>query len=355
MEDKKIIWANWNTIDECKGGQETFGDMLSQIFNAKQISYNSCENTIQTNLFVNLHTKPPVYQGYVIENYLKRYEELFDLDLIIKNSGVGGYENFKTPHIIVFQDPFYSIQKMFMDRGMFFENFWKYNASVDLQRKTAEQGKTVAVSNFMKNEMEANKIKCDKVIEEGVDIEEFNPVEDKITLRRMHQLPTDKKIGIIVTKFVQQKGWDLLTKLINKFQDIHWIVVLTEKIGSKPKLKNVTLIEEASHKLMPRLYNCSDFYVSTSPVESFNLSAIEAMSCDIPIIVFKTGFAWDWWDEKTGLRVDEWNYKSFEEAIENLFKKSYEPRNILIKKGFTKERMEREWKEFIDSIVNKKQ
>lgn len=341
-------------MEDCLGGQETFGDILSQMFKAKQISYNSCENIVQINQFQNLQQKPPIYQGYVIENYLKRHEDLFGLDLIIKNSGVGGYEKLKTPQVVVFQDPFYSIQKFFMDRGIFFGNFWKYNASVDLQRRTALQGKTVAVSNFMKNDMSENYIMCDKVIEEGVDIEEFMPVEDRVKLRKIHQLPTDKKIGIAVTKFIQQKGWDFLAHLINKFPDIHWIVVLTEKIGSKPKLKNVTLIEEASHKLMPRLYNCADFYISTSPVESFNLSAIEAASCNIPIITYKTGFAWDWWDDKIGIRVDEWDYKSFEKAvkeIKNSDLKKFSPREVLIERGFTKERMENEWNNFIGKII----
>ena len=263
--DKKIIWANWNILEENLGGQETFGNMLSNIFNAKSISYASCENVLQIGTFKDAGNKP-IYQGHVMESYLKRYENLFDLDLIIKNAGVGGYKDFKTPQVVVFQDPFYSLQRFFMDRGIFFRNFWRYNADIDLQRRTAKQGKTVAVSNFMKEDMEGNDIKCDVVIEEGVGTEIFKPVEDKEKLRQMHRLPLDKRIGIVVTKFIKQKGWDVLTDIINKHPDIHWIVVLTEKIGSKPKLKNVTLVEEAPQNLMPRLYNCADFFVNTSPL-----------------------------------------------------------------------------------------
>ncbi len=356
MQNKKIIWANWNTVEENLGGQETFGSMIARIFNTKSISYTSCENVLQIGLFNGLSHRPPIYQGHVIESYLKRYEGLFDLDLVIKNAGVGGYEKLKTPQIVVFQDPFYSIQRFFMNQGIFFGNFWHYNANIDLQRRTAKQAvKTVAVSNFMKNDLIESDIRCDKVIEEGVDINKFKPVEDKEKLKRMHGLPSDKKIGITVTKFINQKGWSIMADLVNKFPDIHWIIVLTEKIGSKPKLKNVTLVEEALGNLMPKLYNCADFHISTSPVESFGLASIEAASCGLPIIAYKTGWAWDWWDDKLGIRVDDWNTKSFENAISKLTNSDmakYKPRDSIIEKGFTKERMEKDWKEFVGEILN---
>ena len=351
-----ILIANWNTAEENLGGQETFGNMLSTIFNAKSVSYASCENVLQIGAFNNTDQKPPVYQGYVIEDYLKRYENLFDLDLIIKNAGVGGYEELKTPQIVVFQDPFYSIQKFFIDRRVFFANFWKYNANIDLQRKTAKQAiKTVAVSNFMKEDMIKNDIRCDAVIEEGVDTEIFKPVEDKEKLRQMHRLPLDKRIGIVVTKFIKQKGWDVLTDIINKHQDIHWIVVLTEKIGSKPKLKNVTLVEEAPQNLMPRLYNCADFFINTSPVESFGLAPCEAAACGLPIIVFKTGVFWDWFDPKLGIRVDDWNVDSFTKAIDKIKNsdlKEFSPRETLISKGLTLERMKENWQKLVEEILN---
>ncbi len=353
--DKKIILCNWHLKEETRGGQESYFYELSRMLNAERISYWTCENVLQKNLFKGYEHRPPIYQAYVIEEYLKNRENLFDLDLIIKNAGVGGYTDFKTPQIIVFQDPFYSIQKFLIDRGIFLEDFWRYNSSIDLQRRTSKQGKNVAVSNFMKKDMEANDIKCDKIIEEGIDTEVFKPVENKEELKKMHKLPTDKKIGIVVTRFIIQKGWSIVSELINKFQDIHWIVVLSEGMGVKPKLKNVTLVEEADSLVMPRLYNVADFYLSASPVESFGLSGAEALACNIPIITYKTGFAWDWWDNRIGTRVDNWDYKDFESAVKNLFNnKKYEPRKALIEKGFTKEVMEKNWKKFVDEVLKKK-
>ncbi len=349
----KIILANWHLQEELKGGQETYFYELSKILNAKRISYWSCENVLQKNLFKGFEKRPPIYQACIIENYLKRYEELFNLDLIIKNSGVGGYENLKTPQIIVFQDPFYSIQKFLMDRGMFSEQFWRYNASVDLQRRTAKQGKTIAVSNFMKEDMRLNDIKCDKVIEEGIDVEKFKPVENKEELKKSHKLPLDKKIGLAVTKFISQKGWGILAGVIHKFPEIHWIIVLSGAVGSKPKLKNVTLVEEVDPEIMPRLYNCADFFINTSPVESFGLSPCEAASCNLPIIIYKTGFAWDWWDERLGIRVEEWTHEAFGDAVRRISMDihNYAPRESIISRGFTLEKMKENWKEFVENLL----
>jgi len=330
--------------------------MIANLFDAKSISYNLCENVLQYNLFPNMSTSPHIYQSYVMGEYLKRYEELFDLELIIKNAGIWNESILKTPQIVVFQDPFYSIQKFFMDIGVFFGKSEHYGAYIELQRRTAKQAvKTVAVSNFMKRDMERNDIKCDIVIPEGVDTEMFKPSDDKDRLKRMHKIPTDKKIGIAVTKFIHQKGWTILSELVNKFPDIHWIIILTEKIGASPKLKNVTLIEEVPFQGMPRMYNCADFFINTSPVESFGLSAIESASCGLPIIVYKTGFSWDWWDDRLGVRVDNWEVKDFENAINSLVsKEGYDPRKVIIERGFTLERMAEEWKDLAKKIINKK-
>lgn len=355
----KII-ANWNNIEENRGGQESFFKMLAEILKAKRVSYTLAENVIKYGLFIDgFHI---IYRGFIIDSYLEWYEKLFPLDLIIKNSAIGGFIKLKTPQITLFQDPYFSILKFMLNKGIFTSNPEHYPACIELMRRTAKNSTNVAVSNFMKEEMRLCDIRCDKVIEEGIDTDFFIPL-DKDEFKKMHNLPFDKKIGIAITKFSPTKGWDILVKLINKFQNIHWIVVLTEKLEKKsePKLKNVTLIEEVIPELMPRFYNCADFFINVSPVESFGLSALEAASCNLPLIIYKTGFVWDWWDMKLGIRVDNWTEKDFENAVQEMYnvlnKKSekmdniYTPRKAIIKRGFTKVRMAKEWQDFVENLL----
>ena len=348
----KIVIANWNNVEELLGGQETFFNMLSKIFNAKKVSYVTAENVLRYNLLSDPFKI--VYRGYIIEKYLNNFETLFKPDLIIKNSGIGGFIKLKTPQVVVFQDPFYTLLKEMVNRGIFTSNCEHYSACINLMRESSKGASTVAVSNFMEKEMERCGVVCHKIIEEGINHDKFKPL-NKEELRKKYNIPLDKKVGIAVTKFIPQKGWNILADLINKFQDVHWIVVLTTAVEIKPKLKNVSLFGRVDPELMPELYNCADFYISTSLVESFNLSACEAASCNIPIITYKTGWAWDWFDSKLGYRVDKWDSESFAKAVEKIRDsdlKEFSPRESLIKKGFTLERMKKDWKEFVEKTLN---
>ena len=357
MKDKKIIIANWCKSTEMLGGQETFFGQLSKSLNAKFISYEMASQVLRSFAFANSFNV--LYRGYIMDKYLKWYEKLFDLDLIIKNSAIEGMIDLKTPQVIVFQDPYYSILKKMLDQETFIYNPEHHLGCIELMRRTANKPNTttVAVSNFMKEEMKLCGIECDKVIEEGIDTAKFSPVIDKEKLKKDHSLPLDKKIGIAVTKFIPQKGWSILSKLIKEFPDIYWIVILTEEFGIKPKLKNVIVIEKVLPEVMSRMYNCADFFISTSPVESFGLCSLEAASCGLPVINFKTGWAWDWWDERLGLRIDNWDIESFSKAVKKIRDSDFSefsPREALIEKGFTKEVSEKNWQKFVKEVLKKK-
>ena len=103
------INKNWRTKNEGLGGQETYFSDLSNMLNAKIISYAIAEKALNYNLFSDAFRI--IYQGFIIDKYLEWYEKLFKPDLIIKNSAIGGFTELKTPQVIVFQDPYYSIFK----------------------------------------------------------------------------------------------------------------------------------------------------------------------------------------------------------------------------------------------------
>ena len=352
----KILIANWNTIEEHKGGQESFFSELGKVLDAKQVSFEQAKKSLMApDVETGFHI---VYKGHIIEKYLGKYETLFKPDLIIKNSGIGGFENIKTPQIVVFQDPFYSIQKFMVDKKIFDSKMEFYSACVDLQRRTGNQAhKNVAVSDFMKQEMGLFGIKCDKVIKHGIDIELFKPLKNKEKLRKKYGIPKDKKVGIMVTKFTPAKGWEMVVGLVNHFQDIFWIIVRTATKADyqdKPVLKNVVLIDKVPREQMPELYNCADFLVNPSPVESFSLCGLEAMACDIPVISYKTGFVWKWGHiSDAGIFINEWDFNEYKEAVKEFMQGKYKfcPREVIIQEELTKKRFDKEWKEFVEQCI----
>ena len=66
---------------------------------------------------------------------------------------------------------------------------------------------------------------------------------------------------------------------------------------------------------------------------------------------------WDWFDSKIGYRVDSWDVDSFTKAVEKIRDsdlKEFSPRQTLISKGLTKERMEKDWKKLIEEVLKQK-
>ena len=55
---------------------------------------------------------------------------------------------------------------------------------------------------------------------------------------------------------------------------------------------NVKMVLNNENSIMPKLLNACDLYISTSVTENQCLAGLEAMSCGLPVIVFKTS-GWD--------------------------------------------------------------
>ncbi len=325
-----------------------FFNSLSNVLNAKQVSSDSAAKAL--GLAPN-HGFGPVFMGRIIDQYLKEYEKLFPLDVIVKNSAVGGYFDLKTPVVTVFQDPYDTISKIMYHYGYALPKIEHYNACVDLQRRTGEKSVcNVAVSKFMQAYMKRIGVKCHKVINEGVDMQKFKPFGEKEALRRKWGISNDKKVGLAVIKFHPAKGWHILAELVQNFKDVFWVICFTEPVNDKARSENVKVFQTLPRDKMQELYNLSDFFILPTACESFGLSALEAAACNIPIITQKTGWAWKFWDKRLGYRIKEWEYGNYEEAVEKVLEDpKFFPRKVVEDK-FSLQNWAKDWKELISSI-----
>ena len=163
-----------------------------------------------------------------------------------------------------------------------------------------------------------------KVISMGVDHELFRPM-DKKELRKKYDLPTDKTIKIFVGSTHNLKGWKHIKKMIQEDDSIFWILVLKDvNIGSG---HNFVTFYKISQDILVELYNCADLLVAKSIVESFGLAVVEAMMCDLPVDVTKTGVFWDWNPNMNN------------------------PRDEAMKKGLDKYTWMKNWREFVSETI----
>lgn len=177
-----------------------------------------------------------------------------------------------------------------------------------------------------------------EIIPIGVDGNLFKPM-NKETVREEFNFP-NKKTGIFVGDFSETKGWAKVKDLINNHSEIFWILV--SKDNQEYKRDNCRTFNRIAQDLLAKLLNCSDFFILGSPVETQCLAAIEAALCDLPIIMRNTGIFADF-TESEKAKVGVFG-EDFENALNEIGKKNFTPRKLMIEKGFTINGMIDKWK-----------
>ncbi len=212
-------------------------------------------------------------------------------DLILQNANLGKISNYKT--ISFLQDPFIEMIKKCQPMSMFVRAKLRgretFQDKLKKQKESLENSIPVTNSNYMSNMY--NEIGDFKVLPLGVDSDLFHQM-DKTQMRDKHNIPNDRTVKIFVGSQHPVKGFQKIIKMINEDPVIFWILVL--KDNKIPDGHNYKVFSKISQNVLAELYNCADVCVSKSITESFGLSLVEAMFCNIPVEVPKIGIFWDW-------------------------------------------------------------
>lgn len=175
------------------------------------------------------------------------------------------------------------------------------------------------------------------VIPIGVDTELFQP-GDKEATRAVLNLP-HQRMGIFVGDLSPVKGWDAVRLIIKQRPDIHWIVV--SKSEERFDAPNVTMFNRIDQRLLAQLYQCADFFLLGSAVETQCLAAIEAGMCDVPILMHTTGIFADFTNEERssiGIFTED-----LAGNVDSLLNKTFSPRKTLLEKNLSYDGMVARW------------
>lgn len=199
--------------------------------------------------------------------------------------------------------------------------------------------KIIAVSNFTKNRMIADRINASKikVIFSGVDSRRFMPGLDARAIILKYKL-AGKKVLLTVSRLQNYKGHDMVIKVLPKlrlkFPNIIYLIV-----GDGPYQKNLRqLVKELNleecviftgtveDRLVPLYYNACNIFIMLSreikeeaKVEGFGLVFLEAGACAKPVIGGKSGGIEDAViDEVTGLLADPLDLDEIYCAVEKI-------------------------------------
>jgi len=137
------------------------------------------------------------------------------------------------------------------------------------------------------------------IIPNGIELSEFNNLPARDNLRKRYPILKDKKIILFLGRINWIKGLDILVKaysrLVKERDDVHLLIVGSDEKGYGEKvrswLKNEGVLERVTFAGMLsgreklEAFAGSDVFVLPSYSENFGMAVVEAMACNLPVII----------------------------------------------------------------------
>lgn len=181
-----------------------------------------------------------------------------------------------------------------------------------------------ADSNWLANEAKRSRLLKGMDIETihyGIETDEFIP-RDKIACRAALNIPLNSKVILFGAPGIDnpRKGFrqldEALKQIQKSFPDLFLLSFGTGEKSGGSDIPGLHLGYVANNHLLSLIYNCSDVFVIPSLQEAFGQTALEAMSCEIPVVGFNTGGIPDMIIEGvTGYLAETGNIKALAEAV----------------------------------------
>jgi glycosyltransferase involved in cell wall biosynthesis len=160
----------------------------------------------------------------------------------------------------------------------------------------------------------------------GIETDEFMP-RDKFACRKALNIPDNSRVIVFGAPGIDnpRKGFNQLLEALFKLRKIYSnLFLLSFGSGTLPAstgIPNLHLGNVGNNHLLSLIYNCADVFVIPSLQEAFGQTALEAMSCGIPVAGFNTGGIPDMIENGiTGYLAETGNTDSLTYAISRLLK-----------------------------------
>ena len=163
---------------------------------------------------------------------------------------------------------------------------------------------------------------CSRVIPPGIDTEVFRP-QEKAQCRAELGIPPDAFViaagAASLTDINKNIPW-LLEQLagLSELEDV-LVVLLGEGTLEIPIGLSVRLTGGVGDRIKRAMFfNAADVFVSASLMETYGLTLIEAMSCGIPVVAFRTGGVPEAVPDEGGILCALLDATAFKAAIQKL-------------------------------------
>lgn len=153
--------------------------------------------------------------------------------------------------------------------------------------------KVISVSEFTKRRLLKRKIRCKKidVVPNGINLAKIKRLKTKKfaepTICVVGRLTKSKNVGLVVkaVKHLKSEFPNILLKIVGDGPELNNLVNLAKKLGLEKNVKFLGFLP--THDEVLKTLKSSHVYVSASKLEGFGISVLEAMACNVPVILSK--------------------------------------------------------------------
>jgi len=203
---------------------------------------------------------------------------------------------------------------------------WPWDYVLDVERSAAENADLIIAVSRRTGEMvkrlgaQPEKI---RVVYNGVDRERFE--RSAIDAKALEGFKRDRKVVLFLGRLTEQKGPvqflhaakqvlsvepNTLFVIAGKGELLPLLINMSIVLGISSNVKFLGYIPEGEQS---RIYKAADVYVMPSTSEPFGITALEAMSSGVPVIVSKTSGVAE--VAKSAIKVDFWDIKMMAQKI----------------------------------------
>lgn len=285
-ENRRIAILTPYSSADGRGGVEVFNSQLHVALGEVDIISHPERSATSTALGLGFIGMEQPYRAFRVANSFMRRHRADPYQLVVSN-GLCGWPltpgSLEIPIVQVYHFTMAGLAKALASRG---DRFATRTVSAFFDRLAGRGKHVVAVSDSVQEELEGSYGIRSQVIPNAVDIDLFKP-QDRGEAREALRLPTDATIGLFVGRAHYAKGFDVLLEVAEAMEDILFLLVGSSG-GDSPRLRTFELV---LHSQMPLFYAASDFLFLPSRYEGMNLSILEALACDRPIVTTRAAYS----------------------------------------------------------------
>ncbi|PAU94029.1 glycosyl transferase [Aliifodinibius salipaludis] len=160
-----------------------------------------------------------------------------------------------------------------------------------------------------------------EVIHNGIDLEQFHPVNTKDIM--MQYKLTGKKVLLgVASVWDRRKGLKYFVELAKRLNDDFRIILIGLSGDSNHELPENIIAVPRTEDIdeLVSFYSVADLFVNPTLVDNFPTTNLEALACGTPVVTFNTGGSPEAIDGKTGWVVEKSNTDELYNSIQKYFK-----------------------------------